>query len=115
MREALESMSFGGHGILTVLHPLLAAVLLSVASEAPDPRRPGPAVIVESMAAQAEDALRHGERALAESRYRDALLEAWMVMGDLDLAEGHPDDARAALQNASAASVDSRRAHRALA
>jgi tetratricopeptide (TPR) repeat protein len=108
-------MSFGGHVILIGLHPLLIAVLLSVASGNPDPPPAEPLAAVERIVAHAEDALRHGEGALAESRYRDALLEAWLVMGDLEMAEGQLKEAREALQNASAASIDARRPHRALA
>jgi tetratricopeptide (TPR) repeat protein len=63
----------------------------------------------------AEAALKRGERALAESGYRDVLLEGWMLLGELERAEGHPDLARRALQHAVGASAEVSRPRRALA
>lgn len=111
--DTLESMGSEGTVIpINNIGPVLAAFLLSPPPAAP---LPAPISAVENVAAQAEDALRHGERALAESRYRDTLLEGWMLVGDLDVADGRIEEARAAYTAASTAATELRRPRHSLA
>jgi tetratricopeptide (TPR) repeat protein len=101
---------------------LTAAVMLLATSPLPaQPARkrvqsaPDPAAEVEAWAAQAEAALRLGEVQIAESRYREALVRGWMIVGALDAAEGRLTDAREAYRRASTSAVASDGPRRALA
>ena len=64
---------------------------------------------------EAERGLIDGEKQIAESRFRSALLEGWMLLGAIEAAEGHPEEARRAFERAAAASAETRRAHISLA
>ena len=49
---------------------------------------------MEHAIARAEASLRQGERQIAESHYREALQEGWLLLGSLDAAEGRWAEAR---------------------
>jgi tetratricopeptide (TPR) repeat protein len=70
---------------------------------------------VERAMAAAETSLREGEIQVAESRYRDALLEGWLLMGTLARVEGRPLEARDDFRRASISAVDNVLALKALA
>ena len=63
----------------------------------------------------AEESLRAGERQVAESRYRTALLEGWMLLGGIYASDGKLPDARHAFERASASAVENREALQSLA
>ena len=42
----------------------------------------------EALSRAAENSLRDGERQLADSRYRDVVMNGWLLLGGLDAAEG---------------------------
>jgi len=65
--------------------------------------------------ASAEASLRDGELQLAESRYRDAMRDGWLLLGAIHAAEGRWPDARDAFRHAAASAVDADAAFRALA
>ena len=91
-----------------------AAVLLCGAHPAPA-QRPDPAAALGTAVAAAEGALQAGERQIAESHFRSALLEGWMIVGAIAAADGRLADARHAFTRAAAATADSRAAEEALA
>jgi tetratricopeptide (TPR) repeat protein len=70
---------------------------------------------VEAAMALAEAGLRDGEMQIAESRYRAAAFDAWMMAGALHIAGGRLADARDAFRQASHAVVDADAAFRSLA
>ena len=65
--------------------------------------------------AAAETSLREGEPQAAESHYRSALVEGWLLMGALERLDGRMPQAREALRRASVSAVDNRTALQALA
>ncbi len=67
------------------------------------------AAVFDRAIAGAEAALREGEEQLAESRYRDALLEGWLLLGALAVADNDLDGAQAAFERARTAAVETRR------
>ncbi len=70
---------------------------------------------LEQKMAAAETSLREGEMQIAESRYREALLEGWMLTGALAAEEKRLLDAREAFRRASTSATDARAARKALA
>lgn len=80
------------------------------AAGAPDAAAP-----LDRAMAAAETSLREGELQAAESHYRTALLEGWLLMGTLARVEGRPADARDTFRRASASAVENRFALQALA
>src|SRR5262249_19206229 len=64
--------------------------------------------------AAAEERLRAREPQAAESEYRTALYEAWMLVGTLERIDGKLDAARDAFRSASGSAVEDRRARQAL-
>ena len=76
---------------------------------------PDPAASVERAMAAAETRLREGEFQAAESHYREALLEGWLLMGTLARVEGRPLEAREAFRRASTSAFENRLALQALA
>ena len=74
-----------------------------------------PAAGLDLVVAGAERALRDAEPQIAESRYRDALYQGWMLSAAVALAEGRTSAARDALTRASSAVVDNDEAQQALA
>jgi tetratricopeptide (TPR) repeat protein len=93
-----------------VIAPLLAVLL-----QAAPPPRPDFARSFERTIAAAEDRLRADEPQAAESRYRAAAFEAWLVLGLVERSEGRLEEARAALREAAGAAVEDGPALRALA
>jgi tetratricopeptide (TPR) repeat protein len=71
---------------------------------------PAPSAALELALAEADASLRSGEPEIAESRYRTALLEGWLLQGALELAAGDLPAARDALLRASTAAIETRRA-----
>lgn len=65
--------------------------------------------------ALAEASLREGELQIAESRYRAAAFDAWMLAGALHVTAGRLPDARDAFRHASQTVADARAAFRSLA
>ncbi len=92
---------------------ILVALLCGVASAADAPSDPTAAL--QRAISGAESSLRDGEFQLAESRYRSAILEAWLLLGDLEATEGRLAQAREAYLRASTSAVETRRALRSLA
>jgi tetratricopeptide (TPR) repeat protein len=74
-----------------------------------------PLAAIEAAVAAAEHSLQSGELQIAESRYRTALLQGWMTIGALRLADGALADARDAFQRASTSAVDVNEALQSLA
>lgn len=60
---------------------------------------------IEGTLAQAQQALENQERQLAESRYRDALREGWLLLGSLEIVDGDLEAARDAFQTAERSAV----------
>jgi tetratricopeptide (TPR) repeat protein len=69
----------------------------------------------EAARAAAERALQGGERQIAESHYREALYNAWMLRAALAISEARLDAARDAFGRAAGAVVDNRAALQSLA
>ncbi len=65
--------------------------------------------------AEAERTLRQGETQAAESWYREALLEGWLLLGDLHRADGAPAAAETAYRQALASALETERPRLALA
>jgi tetratricopeptide (TPR) repeat protein len=66
--------------------------------------------VVARAVAEAEKALESGEKEVAESRYRTALFEGWLLLGSLAKELGELPQARTALERAIAAAVETRHA-----
>lgn len=96
---------------------VLAGLLLAgVAPAAPAAQpAPDPAAPLDEAVALAEASLRAGELHGAESHYRSALLEGFLLMGALEVAEGRMPEARDAFRRASTCAVETRRALQSLA
>ena len=95
--------------------PFVCVALAAIAARAVAQPAPDPLATLDATMAAAEVALRQGELQIAESRYRSALMEGWMVLGGVDAADRRPADARAAFRRASSAAVDATEALRWLA
>jgi tetratricopeptide (TPR) repeat protein len=96
-----------------------SAAAAAPAAVAEDPRDPVglealTAPLSRSMAA-AEGSLVQQEKQRAESHFRAALLEGWMLQGALEAAEGNRAAARRAFERAATAAVETRRPNTALA
>ena len=76
---------------------------------------PGLAAPLERAIAAAEASLRDGEVQAAESHYRSALLEGWLLIGTLDRIDDRLPESREAFRRASVSAVESRLALLALA
>src|SRR3954470_23594173 len=63
---------------------------------------------LQAASAGAEAALQDGELQIADSRYRTALAEGWMIIGGLDAAERRWPEAASAFERASSATVQPR-------
>lgn len=74
-----------------------------------------PLTRLDQAVAAAEASVRSGELEVAESRYRSALLDAWMIAGGLHAAAGRLREARDAFGQASRSAVDADAAFRSLA
>jgi tetratricopeptide (TPR) repeat protein len=96
-----------------VLSVLAAA--MACGSQAARAQRADPMAAVNAHIASAERGLQIGERQLAESHFRSALLEGWMLAGAIAATDGRLADARQAFTRAAAATASSRAAEQALA
>ena len=103
--------SVGPHCLSWVACVLLCGAGATSAAEAV----PDPAAALERAVSAAEASLRDGEFQSAESQYRAALLEGWLLQGDLQATEGKLEDARESYRRASTSAVEQRRALQALA
>jgi Flp pilus assembly protein TadD len=74
-----------------------------------------PEAQLDRIVASAEESLRAGERQVAESRYRTALFEGWMLLGVIHASSGRLEDARLAFERASSSAAENRTALNALA
>jgi tetratricopeptide (TPR) repeat protein len=73
----------------------------------PDPAKaPDPAVAVDLAMAAAETSLQKGDLPAAETQYREALFEGWLLVGMLDKLERRMPEAREAVENAALFSVE---------
>ena len=81
----------------------------------PQAQQTDPIVALERTIAAAETSLREGELQRAESQYRAALFDAWMILGAVRAGAGQLGDAREAFLRASRSVVDARAAFRSLA
>ncbi len=94
---------------------LLAALPETAPAQAqPDPFG-GPAAAMEHALTEAENLLHRDEPQAAESWYREALLEAWLLLGDLHRAGGAPAEAESAYERALVSALEARRPLLALA
>jgi len=78
-------------------------------------QRADPLAPLSREVAAAENALESGERQIAESHFRSALLEGWMLAGAIAATDGRLIDAREAFMRAASATASSRAAEQALA
>jgi tetratricopeptide (TPR) repeat protein len=74
-----------------------------------------PALALEQAVFAADSSLRDGETQVAESRYRAALLEGWLLMGAVAALESDVPAAREAFRSASSSALDNEHALRSLA
>jgi tetratricopeptide (TPR) repeat protein len=74
-----------------------------------------PSAIFDEAVGAAENSLHDGELQAAESRYRDALLRGWLLLGTLERLDGRLSEARDDFRTAAASAVDNRVALQALA
>ncbi len=89
---------------------LIAILVLHTSAQTSDPLAD-----LNRAVALAESSLRNEERQIAESQYRAALREGWMIRGALQYSSGQLDAARSAFEQASASAVDNRAALQSLA
>lgn len=97
-------------GIQTAALIHMIVVSGGLAQPGPDPATPVLRAIVE-----AEEAIRRNEPQIAESRFRTALLEGWLLLGALAVAENDLVAARSAYEAATTVAVETRRARLSLA
>jgi hypothetical protein len=74
-----------------------------------------PEAQLDRIVASAEESLRADERQVAESRYRTALFEGWMLLGVIHASSGRREDARLAFERASSSAAENGTALKALA
>jgi len=101
--------------ITVALALLFISAFTSVAAAAGQPKSADALSAAEAARASAERALQAGERQIAESRYREALYNAWMLRAALAVSEARLDAAREAFGRAAGAVVDNRAALQSLA
>ena len=104
------------------LHPptalavwLFGALLGAPAPGQPDDPGESPLAEITRAVADAERGLEEGEPQLAESRYRTALFEGWLLLGNLAREQSDLPEARRALERAVASAAVARRARLPLA
>ncbi len=87
---------------------LATAVLVAgaLATRPTHAQAPSPAAPFDAAIAQAEISLRAGERETAESRYRDAAGQGWLLLGAAAMADGRDADALTAFGRAATATPD---------
>ena len=96
---------------------LLAGILLSglAASDVMAQTGSDPAAALELAIGTAENSLRQRDLQAAESRYREALFEGWLLTSTLEMVERRSAEAREALRNAALFAVETRPSLQALA
>ncbi len=105
-------------GALLVLSALLGCSVEALAQSnrrAGSGPRPDPVGGLDRSVAAAEASLRENELHHAESQYRAALFDGWMIFGELHVAAARFTEARDAFRHASESAVDADAALRALA
>jgi tetratricopeptide (TPR) repeat protein len=93
-------------------YAMLLPIAFAAVWPAPAARAQAP---LDRAIADAEASLRDGELQQAESRYRSALFDAWMILGGLHVSAGRMAEARNAFERASQSAVDADAALQALA
>jgi tetratricopeptide (TPR) repeat protein len=91
---------------------LLFLLLACPAAVASEPELTAP---LDRLVSAAETSLQAGETQIAESHYRSALGEAWILMGTLEAADGRLDRARDAFEQSTLSVADARGATQYLA
>src|SRR5262245_23083820 len=121
-RAAMTARDRIGGNVLRRSHPALARrrairLLLSILlpSHAAAAVSRDPMATLDRAMSGAEGSLRDGELQVAESRYRAALLEGWLLVGGLEASEGRLPEAEHAFRQASVSALETRRALYALA
>ncbi len=97
---------------------LILTLLVSAvppAAAAGGDRPTNPTVPLRAALRQADEALAQNEPEIAESRYRTALLEGWLLKGSLANEEGRLEEARKAFEHAAVSAVEVRRPYMSLA
>ena len=89
---------------------MVAAGAFTTAAQEPDPLS-----ALDRTFALAEESLRIGERQIAESRYRSALQQAWMIVGAIHVSSGQLAAARQAFERASSSAIENGAALQSLA
>jgi tetratricopeptide (TPR) repeat protein len=89
--------------------------LLGCAAAYAQTKPSNPVAGLDAHVAVADRALQGGERQIAESQYRDALYEGWMLTAALAVSDGRLTDARDAFTRATATVVDNHDALQSLA
>jgi tetratricopeptide (TPR) repeat protein len=90
-------------------------LLASLTAAGPAHASVDPSAAFDLAVARAEAGLQEAEPQIAESHYRSALVEGWLILGTLDRIEGRLPDARDAFRRASVSAVENRLALQALA
>jgi tetratricopeptide (TPR) repeat protein len=90
---------------------LLGSLLAAAAAHAAG----SPTVTFDRAVSRAEASLQEGEPQIAESRYRSAIAEGWLLLGTIDRLEGRLPEALEAFRTASVSAVENRVALQALA
>lgn len=98
-----------------LLPALIACGVLSAIAPRAAAQQDSALLALRQTVAAAEESLRSGERQVAESRYRTALLQGWMILGAIDVSDGRLGDARHAFERAAAAAVENGAALQSLA
>jgi tetratricopeptide (TPR) repeat protein len=93
----------------------VSVLLAANAAPAAAPATPGPADALDAYLTQAELSLQSGEAQIAESRYRSAVAEGYLLLGSVDASEGRLESARDAFRSATLATADARQATQHLA
>ena len=89
-------------GSYLVLFAIAAARTAQAPTKAPDPL-----AAIDAEVSLGERALQNDERQIAESHFREALHNGWMLTGALELSDGQVEQARDAFTRAAAAVVKS--------
>jgi tetratricopeptide (TPR) repeat protein len=93
----------------------VSALLAACPARAAAPAAAGPADALDGFLAQAEVSLAAGETQIAESHYRSAVGEGFLLLGSLDASEGRLEAARDSFKSATVATADARQATQHLA
>ena len=114
------SGSVGNGGKMTFVSRLTCAAVACVCAAAAfsrvvDAQVADATALLDRTIATAEDNLRIGERQTAESYYRTALLQAWMMLGAVRVTTGRLQEAREAFERASSSAIENRAALQSLA